>query len=867
MATRDRAMLKPPRLHGSMQQGWRPGGDLRQPEIDMRDKAAAGELMDFGDSPPSSAAAEAWGPERTIRAEVLQHLLVDGKLPVHARGVRIRGARISGFLNLESATLRCPLRLESCYFDGPYPVFDYATVSLLTLTSCRLAGFTGDTLTVTKGLYFSDSTFTGPLWLADANVIGILACSGTQLTTAHVGNALVATRMKVDGCVLLNQGFNAAGAISFGGASITGNFECSGAQLNGRGEDGNVLVADGLKVGGDVLLDRGFTAAGGLSVIGADVTGDFQCGGAQLNRANNDGNALVADRLKVGHDLFLDSDASVNQVFTSAGTLWLAGASITGNFQCSGAQLNGRGEDGNVLVADGLKVGGDVFFDQRFTAAGGLSIIGASITGNFECGGAQLNGANDDGNALVGDGLKVGGDVFFNGGFTAAGTLWLPGASITGNFECSGAQLNGANNDGNALVADGLKVGHDLFLDSDASVNQVFTAAGGLSIIGADVTGDFQCSGAQLNGASNDGNALVADRLKVGGSAFLKDGFMAGGGVSLQSVYVGGSLELSLGEPAENQAKKPTNVRTKTALDLTGAQIVHKLWWNPKEQVTRLVTLEDMTVGQLEDFWGTDTSPRPNGYWPRADQGRLRLDGFAYTRFAGEQQATLEQRLTWIGSQPQPTWAARLVRAIRAPRPAWLESKSRRSDRRARAAYGFAPRPYGQLANVYQQAGQDKEARTVVLARRRDLRLYGNLSRYRRILNWLLDKTIQYGYQTWRAVAGIAALYIVILLLFWYAQYRAGLIVPVQSVNELHSLPTASNCTSSYPCFSPVGYAIDTVIPIINVHQADYWGPNARAPLGWFFVYASWVGVILGWTLATLAVAGYTGLVRNTDSL
>jgi hypothetical protein len=51
------------------------------------------------------------------------------------------------------------------------------------------------------------------------------------------------------------------------------------------------------------------------------------------------------------------------------------------------------------------------------------------------------------------------------------------------------------------------------------------------------------------------------------------------------------------------------------------------------------------------------------------------------------------------------------------------------------------------------------------------------------------------------------------------------------------------------------------------VHQADYWGPNASAQFGWFFVCASWAGIVLGWALATLTVAGYTNLVRNTDAL
>jgi hypothetical protein len=301
------------------------------------------------------------------------------------------------------------------------------------------------------------------------------------------------------------------------------------------------------------------------------------------------------------------------------------------------------------------------------------------------------------------------------------------------------------------------------------------------------------------------------------------------------------------------------------ALDATGAQIAHQLYWLPTEQVAGLVILEDAAVGQLQDSW----IERSNGYWPPAAQGLLRLDGFTYKRIGGEQQAQLDDRLKWIGSQPKPPWRKRVTSAMRAPRQAWSEGRERRDDRRARRqrTYGFAPQPYEQLAKLYQQAGQDREARTVALARRRDLRLYGKLTRYRRTVNWLLDKTIQYGYQTWRAIVGVAVLYAAVLALFWYAQHRAGLIVPVQSIQGLHPKPTAANCTGNYPCFSPVGYAIDTVIPIVNVHQADYWGPNASAQFGWFFVCASWAGIVLGWALATLTVAGYTNLVRNTDAL
>src|SRR5260370_34233357 len=115
---------------------------------------------------------------------------------------------------------------------------------------------------------------------------------------------------------------------------------------------------------------------------------------------------------------------------------------------------------------------------------------------------------------------------------------------------------------------------------------------------------------------------------------------------------------------------------------------------------------------------------------------------------SGQHQASVEQRLAWIGSQPK---------GVRGKRTAV-----------------FTTQQYEQLVKVYEQAGQDADARKVAIARRRDLRRYGNLTGYRKAANWLLDITIRYGYQTWRAVIGLAAVYAALLAIFWFAQYRAG---------------------------------------------------------------------------------------------
>ena len=718
--------------------------------------AAAGELVDRGEGLFRLAEMRTWGEERTIRAVVLRHLLVAGQWPVHPKGVRLRGVRISGHLDLEAAALRCPLSLNCCYLDANIPAcLNHAKAMRVTLTGCQLPGMTGEMLTASE-LDLSDSTVTYPLRLTGAEIIGQLICRATQLT--------------------------------------------------GADSNGDALAAEGIKAG-SVLLTGGFTAAGAVRLTGADITSQLDCSGAQLTGADSYGYALHAERVKAGSVVLTGG-------FTAAGAVRLTGAEITSQLNCSGAQLTGADSRRNALHADGIKAG-SVLLTGGFTAAGAVRLLGAEITSQLNCSGAQLTGADSDGDTLIADGMKAG-SVLLTGGFTAAGAVRLLGAEITSQLACSGARLTGADRDGNTLVADGMKAGGDVFLTDG------FTAAGVVRLRGADIAGQLGCRGARLTCADSDGNTLVADGMKVGEDVFLDAGFTAAGTVSLNSTHVGGSVLLV---PAALAADD------QIALDAARAQISGKLRWAPSAPVSGQVNLEGATVGQLEDNWSRN---RPNGYWP-AD-GRLHLDGFTYGRFGGVRQATVEQRLAWIRSQYLP-------RAQRSPAH-------------------FATQPYEQLAVVYRQSGQDDQARKIAIARRADLRKYGNLNPYRWFGNWFLDWTVKYGYQTWRAAVGLAAVFVVFLVLSILAQ-RQHVIVPIGEIEGLHSVPSATQCTSDYPCFYPAGYTVDTVIPIINVRQADYWGPDGHATWGWVWVGGTWIATGLGWALATLLVAGYTGLVRQ----
>ena len=75
---------------------------------------------------------------------------------------------------------------------------------------------------------------------------------------------------------------------------------------------------------------------------------------------------------------------------------------------------------------------------------------------------------------------------------------------------------------------------------------------------------------------------------------------------------------------------------------------------------------------------------------------------------------------------------------------------------------------------------------------------------------------------------------------------------------------------TSYPVFTAFVYSLDTLIPLVELHQQGYWLPNANEGSDWIgFTSGAWLRVYLwvhigaGWVLTTLAVAGFTGLVRR----
>ncbi|MFB7664571.1 oxidoreductase [Kitasatospora sp. NPDC056138] len=212
-----------------------------------------------------------WGPERTVRAEVIARLLLDGPVasPGRVAALKLVGARISGPLMLAGAEVSHYLELHRCRFDKKILISE-ARAGTIRLVGCRL-----------RRLEASRLTTTGDLHLARCRIR-----YGIRLTDARIGTDL-----------LLNQ-----------------------TRL-GQDSYGRAVAADGLEVSRDLEADR-LEATGELSLRSAQIGGRLSLRGAQLRGAPG-GYAINAPRITVGHTLYLSG--SVDSGWVNSGSVYGSG--------------------------------------------------------------------------------------------------------------------------------------------------------------------------------------------------------------------------------------------------------------------------------------------------------------------------------------------------------------------------------------------------------------------------------------------------------------------------------------------------------------------------------------------------------------
>ena len=276
---------------------------LTSAEKTVLERTPAGKPADLSsgkeeDDKPSNA--DHWGKKRTVRAEFLYWLCTDPEASqrIHAKGVRIGGAKIIGALDFRDAVLPHPLGLIGCAIPDGITLSD-ARARSLNLFGSRTGPISADRLKTTGSVFLTKGFHAeGEVRLLGADIGGDLACTGATFKNPK-GAALSADGLKTTGSVSLKD-IHAEGEVRLPGADIGGQLSCTGATFNNP--KGSALSADRLKTTGDVFLTKGFHAEGEVRLLGADIGGQLSCIGATFN--NPEGKALNAVGMRVNEVLF-----------------------------------------------------------------------------------------------------------------------------------------------------------------------------------------------------------------------------------------------------------------------------------------------------------------------------------------------------------------------------------------------------------------------------------------------------------------------------------------------------------------------------------------------------------------------------------
>ncbi|GAB3271581.1 hypothetical protein GCM10027456_59500 [Kineosporia babensis] len=600
------------------------------------------------------------------------------------------------------------------------------------------------------------------------------------------------------------------------------------------------FTAEHLVSASSVRLSRSvFT--GSIQLKDASVDGEVVLSGARIEASQRHQRtrfAIDAHRLRTTGSLNLEHR------FRAEGAVNLSGVRIGGSLQCSGGHFLNPGN--SALTVSDAEVKGNVHLTNGFEAQGRVAFNRARVEGNLSCDGGSFS--NAEGDALTAERVSVGGALLMRGRFSALGRVRLSGARVGGNLECSHGGFDSAAS-GDAIQANGIQVEGDLLMRGR------FRSSGRIQLDNARIDGSLDGDGATL--ANPGGPALQAANLSVGGDVRFddeatSDHFRAQGDVCLSGARVGGSVVCVGGSFISPDG---------LALDLADAQIGGNLWmtgnttvqgtlsllrsriqgdfsfmastldgelsargmtlagnfsWARSPHRPRRVDLRRAQVGQIDD----DESS-----WP--EWGGLLIDGFTYDRLSARAPSSPRERLSWI--------------------------------RRQR---GFMPEPYQQLAQVYRRNGQLAEATTVAMAQQDDLRRRGDLGFAAKAWNWFIGRSLGHGYRPARAAWFLVALYLltlgaVVLGARSDAFIQTGEIAPQPAV-------TSSHCGPQYPCLAPLAYSLESVVPILNLHQRDHWQPRSttfadRALRDWLYL-----STVLGYAGTTLLAAGLSGLARKT---
>jgi hypothetical protein len=507
----------------------------------------------------------------------------------------------------------------------------------------------------------------------------------------------------------------------------------------------------------------------------------------------------------------------------------------------------------SVLDGDGLQVDGDMLLGEGFTATGegtygAVRLFGAHIRGQLNFNGARLS--NETGPALIGDGLRVDGDVF-GGGFVATGAgelgaVRLPGARVTGQLNFNGAEL--ANQAGPALIADGMQVSGGLVLAEGFTATGHYER-GTVRLPGAQISGQLNLDGAELINPA--GPALIGDHLDVHGGVFL-DGFTATGGgedgvLRLPDARITGQLNLDRVELTNPAGPALIGDHLRVEADMFAEGLIAT-----GHCPDSAVRLADAHIGgQLNFSQATLTNPA-GALLDLEDAVAKHL--FLPVHVICPQDAA--ERSSCTGSAHRLALAGLSYTSLHSVDwHEWLHLITHHTS-------DYRPQPYEQLVSALKANGQESTAREVLIAQQRDRYQRGELGgRLHKAAHQLWGALAGYGYRSSRAVLA--------LLLVLVIAAGLGLAAGHTPTGPGRYVTTHTNqaLDPNSPCslIEQIGVGIDRSLPLAPAAVGTRCDFDTASPLGQAFTAITWILQALVWTLVALAIAGYLDLIRKTS--
>lgn len=439
--------------------------DLSPHEHFVVERTRAGEIADF------SSLVGADGVKPPVRAGFVRKLLLrlDPSWPVQTPGVRIKGARIDGALDLTdcsgAAGVGLPaLSLEQCDIAQPIDM-SRARLARFSLKDSALKRLTGDAAII-------DGEF---------NLAGV---------TPHA-----------------DQPGAEALTVQCRGLRVDGDVRASGAKLARPIEDANGCALDlqAAGIGGALFLDHGFEGFGEVRLAGARISGALQCeDGAFLNRSDDAaGMAINAASSVIGGSVLLCKG------FKSEGVVVFANASIGGALDISEGLFR---NDGGVALSLNSALVGSIGGAAKL--GGALAMRGATVTHTLDLRGVELTHLRPKAGAPRADwrpaldAANIGvGDALLLQGVNVKGEVSLADARIASHLALGGARF--INGGAWALRAPNAKIGGNLTLKIDgdgfAPYGQKTVVEGGAKFHRAEVAGAVAWLNLELRGPGPDG--------------------------------------------------------------------------------------------------------------------------------------------------------------------------------------------------------------------------------------------------------------------------------------------------------------------------------------------------------------------------